>query len=295
MSDGQVDLRTLSLIGNCQIAMLPNDRGEILWGCWPRFDVEPVFHSLLSGQVPETGGGLFRIEQMGAISWSASYLRNTAILETILTDADGNTCRILDCCPRFNRFGRVFRPTMLIRRIEPVSGSPMLRIRLRPGEGNGERILQGHAGSHHLSYVGRNIAMRLTTDGSLTHICEERPFLLEKPLNLILGPDETLAENPGRLAPEYIDETIAYWREWVRGLAIPFEWQDAVIRAAISLKLCWYEDTGAIVAALTTSIPEAAHSGRNWDYRFCWLRDSYFTVQALNKLGATRSMEAYLG
>jgi GH15 family glucan-1,4-alpha-glucosidase len=295
MSDGQVDLRTLSLIGNCQIAMLPNDRGEILWGCWPRFDVEPVFHSLLSGEVPETRGGLFRIEQLGAISWSARYLRNTAILETILTDADGNTCRILDCCPRFNRFGRVFRPTMLIRRIEPVSGTPMLRIRLRPGEGNGERILQGHAGSHHLSYVGRNIAMRLTTDGSLTHISEERPFLLEKPLNLVLGPDETLAENPGRLAPEYIEETIAYWREWVRGLAIPFEWQDAVIRAAISLKLCWYEDTGAIVAALTTSIPEAAHSGRNWDYRFCWLRDSYFTVQALNKLGATRTMEAYLG
>jgi GH15 family glucan-1,4-alpha-glucosidase len=80
----------------------------------------------------------------------------------------------------------------------------------------------------------------------------------------------------------------------VRSLAIPFEWQEAVIRAAITLKLCSYEDTGAIIAAITTSVPESADSGRNWDYRYCWIRDTYFTVQALNRLGATRTMEGYL-
>ena len=80
----------------------------------------------------------------------------------------------------------------------------------------------------------------------------------------------------------------------MRSLAIPFEWQEAVIRAAISLKLCTYEDTGAVLAALTTSIPESPGSGRNWDYRYCWLRDSYFVIQALNRLGATRTMEGYL-
>ncbi|HYC14469.1 MAG TPA: glycoside hydrolase family 15 protein, partial [Stellaceae bacterium] len=73
------------------------------------------------------------------------------------------------------------------------------------------------------------------------------------------------------------------------------EWQDAVIRAAITLKLCSFEETGAIVAALTTSVPEAPDSGRNWDYRYCWLRDAYFVVHALNRLGATRTMEDYLG
>src|SRR5690606_33853141 len=86
----------------------------------------------------------------------------------------------------------------------------------------------------------------------------------------------------------------AYWLEWSRYLAIPFEWQNAVIRAAITLKLSAYEDTGAIIAAMTTSIPEARHTERNWDYRYCWLRDSYFTVHALNRLGATRTMEQYL-
>jgi GH15 family glucan-1,4-alpha-glucosidase len=75
---------------------------------------------------------------------------------------------------------------------------------------------------------------------------------------------------------------------------VPADWQEAVIRSAFTLKLCTYEDTGAVLAALTTSIPEAADSTRNWDYRYCWLRDSYFVIQTLNRLGATRTMEAYL-
>ena len=86
-----------------------------------------------------------------------------------------------------------------------------------------------------------------------------------------------------------------HWRDWVRGLAIPLEWQQIVIRAAITLKLCQHEETGAIVAALTTSIPEAPDSGRNWDYRYCWIRDAYYTVQALNRLGALDVLENYLG
>ena len=88
--------------------------------------------------------------------------------------------------------------------------------------------------------------------------------------------------------------TTRYWQEWVRGLAIPFEWQAETIRAAITLQLCTYDDNGSVLAAPTTSIPEAPDSGRNWDYRYCWLRDAYFTVQALNRLGATGAMEAFL-
>lgn len=91
-----------------------------------------------------------------------------------------------------------------------------------------------------------------------------------------------------------LEQTLDYWREWVRYLGLPFEWQDAVIRSAITLKLSNFEETGAIIAAMTTSIPEAANSGRNWDYRLCWLRDSYFVVHTLNRLGATRTLEHYL-
>ena len=137
--------------------------------------------------------------------------------------------------------------------------------------------------------------LRLTTDAPVGYIIDEIEFNLERPITMILGPDESLVSPVEQTGRDFYEKTDDYWLEWCRYLAIPFEWQEAVIRAAITLKLCHYEESGAIVAAMTTSIPEAANSGRNWDYRYCWLRDSYFVVQALNRLGATRTMEGYLG
>jgi len=136
--------------------------------------------------------------------------------------------------------------------------------------------------------------VRLTTDAPTTAILEENPFFLENDITLLLGPDETVSGSVDEVARHFADETSSHWREWVRMLAIPFEWQDAVIRAAITLQLNVYEDTGAIVAAVTTSIPEAPNTPRTWDYRYCWIRDAYFVVNALNRLGATRTMERYL-
>ncbi len=136
--------------------------------------------------------------------------------------------------------------------------------------------------------------MRVTTDASVSYLVEETPFALDKPVSFFFGSDEPLRSETDATAREFLEDTIAYWQDWVRSLSIPFDWQEAVIRAAITLKLCNYEETGAIVAALTTSIPEAPGTSRNWDYRFCWLRDAYFVIQALNRLGTTRTMEDYL-
>ncbi len=111
---------------------------------------------------------------------------------------------------------------------------------------------------------------------------------------MIFGQDEPFRsafESTGR---EFLEKTRDYWLNWVRYLALPYEWQTAVTRAAITLKLCQYEETGAIIAAHTTSIPEAPGSVRNWDYRYCWLRDAFFVVHALNRLGATQTMEDYI-
>ncbi len=135
----------------------------------------------------------------------------------------------------------------------------------------------------------------MTTDAPVSFITDEITFVVEQPLTLLLGPDESLTEPVDSVAREIRSRTESYWREFVRHLAVPLEWQEAVIRAAITLQLCSFEETGAVPAAMTTSIPEAPDSGRNWDYRFCWLRDSHFVVQALNRLGATRTMEGYLG
>jgi GH15 family glucan-1,4-alpha-glucosidase len=137
--------------------------------------------------------------------------------------------------------------------------------------------------------------LRLTTDTRVPYVERELPFVLDRPINMVLGPDESLTTSPEAFAREAYDRTVDYWQSWSRSLSIPFEWQDAVIRAAITLKLCQYEGTGAIVAALTTSVPESPDSGRNWDYRYCWLRDAAFVVRTLNQLGATKSMEDFLG
>jgi len=149
-------------------------------------------------------------------------------------------------------------------------------------------------GSNHLRFLLDDVVLRATTDAPLPMLRDELPFLLDREMHIVLGPDETLAESPARLARDTLDATLDYWREWVRYLSIPVEWQDAVIRAAITLKLCQYEGTGAIVAAMTTSIPEAPYTARNWDYRYCWIRDAAFVVRALNRLGATQTMEGYL-
>jgi GH15 family glucan-1,4-alpha-glucosidase len=136
--------------------------------------------------------------------------------------------------------------------------------------------------------------VRLTTDASITSVMRENAFFLGDRVTLIFGPDETIPEAVGSLGQRFLKETLGYWQNWIRSLAIPFEWQDEVIRAAISLKLNTFDDTGAIIAAMTTSVPEAPDTLRNWDYRYCWLRDAYFVVNALNRLGATRTMEHYL-
>ena len=183
----------------------------------------------------------------------------------------------------------------LVREVRPLAGSPRLRILLRPASQYGAKRPALTYGSNHVRYVAENYVMRVTTDCSITALVDELPFVLQRPLTFILGPDETLQGGVTETARRFHEETADYWRDWVRDLQIPFEWQDEIIRAALTLKLSAVDDTGALVAAVTTSIPEAAGSGRNWDYRYCWLRDAYFTVNALNRLNATRTMERYLG
>ena len=283
----------LGVIGNCVTAALVDRRGRIVWWCYPRLDGDPLFCALLDPP-DETGGGFMDVEVEHAGASEQRYLANSACLETTLSDQAGSRLRIVDFCPRFKRHGRTFRPPMLIRRIEPVHGRCRIRIRVRPRFDYGKTTARRVHGSNHLRFVSESEVFRLTTDAPISYIAGERYFVLDQALTLIVGPDETLASSVARTGNDFLERTDDYWAEWVRNLSVPFEWQDAVIRAAITLKLCSFEETGGIVAALTTSIPEAADTARNWDYRYCWLRDAYFVVQALNRLGATQTMESFI-
>ena len=283
-------------IGNCQASALVDRRGRFVWACVPRVDGEPVFSSLLDDNLPAGEGayGFWEIDLEGGVSTTQRYLRNTPVLTTRHEDGEGNAIEVTDFCPRFQRAGRVYRPVAFVRIVRPVAGSPRIRVRLRPSCNWGSEQAARTRGSNHIRYKLAETTMRLTTSAPVGWIEDERLFRIERPLHFFLGPDESFSEDVRSATESMLDLTLHEWRHWVRGLATPLEWQQAVIRAAITLKLCQHEETGAIVAAMTTSIPEHPNSGRNWDYRFCWIRDAYYTVQALNRLGALDVLEAYL-
>ena len=283
-------LHDLAVIGNGRIAALVNTQGQLVWWCFPRFDSDPVFSRLIAGDEEKGFADVVLDRQVDAKS---SYDRNTAIVITILTADDGAQVRIIDFAPRLRNFERLLRPPQLMRIIEPIAGLPRVTIRVRPTQFYGSPMKRRVAGSSHVTY-GEPALVRLTTDAPLSYIQQETPFALTRALHLVFGPDEPFMGDIAATVRDFHQRTGEYWREWVRRLSIAYEWQEASIRAAITLKLCNFEETGGIVAALTTSLPESPHSGRNWDYRYCWLRDAYFVVKALNAIGATRTMEQYI-
>lgn len=279
-------------VGNCQVSALIDDRAGLVWGCIPRVDGDPVFCALMNGAVQDEG--VWRFELEGQVSATQHYLRNTPILITRLEAEDGSAVEISDFCPRFERSGRMYRPVAFARVVRPVAGVPRLRVNLCPMRSHGAEIAATTNGTNHIRYLTGEQALRLSTDSPVGYLLEKRAFRVESDQHFFLGPDEPFSGNIRTEVRHMEAQTRKYWQLWVRSLATPFEWQDEVIRCAITLKLCQHEETGAIVAALTTSIPEAPNSQRNWDYRYCWIRDSYYTVQALNRLGALDVLEKYL-
>ena len=285
----------LGVIGNCAFSALVDERARIVWCCLPRFDADPVFNALLQPDDAQGASpGAFALEIEDFAESRQWYEPNTAVLRTQLFDQAGQGVEITDFAPRFFSRSRYFKPITLVRRIRPIKGAPRIRILLDVRFDWGRETPKITQGSNHLRYVGECMTLRLTTDAPLSHLLARQPFVLTREHNFLLTPDESLNEGISDTARLLEQETITYWRKWSQRLHIPLQWQAAVIRAAITLKLSLFEDTGAIVAAMTTSIPEAPGSQRNWDYRYCWLRDAFFVVRALNSLSEVGTMEDYL-
>src|SRR5258708_23740251 len=278
----------LAVIGNGRTAALLNPLSQIVWWCFPRFDGDPVFCRLLAGDEEK---GFTDILLDNQVSTHSEYIRNTALVTTVLTDKNGAAVRITDFAPRFYQFGRTFRPPQLMRIIEPIAGLPRVTIRFRPTSGHGQEHMRRAFGSNHVRYTGGDVAIRLTTDAPLAYIDRESPFVLTQPLNLVFGADTPFEGELATTCREFCDRTRDHWQEWIRRLAISYESQEPVTRAAITPQPSAFEETGAIIAAHTTSIPEAPASGRTWDYRFCWLRHAYFLEPAHNPLRPTRTTE----
>lgn len=284
----------LGLIGNSRTSALVDREARIVWWCYPYFDSDPICCSLLQSEGQRGAHGEIGIEMEGASSSQQHYERNSAILITRLSDEAGNVVEVMDFAPRFYMHDRMFAPIMLVRLVRRLQGRPRITLRVRPAVNYGSAPADVRSGANHVSYSGGPQSLRLTTDASVTDVMDECAFFLNDCVTMLFGPDETVNGAVHEVGRTFLEKTRNYWHNWARNLDIPFEWQQQVIRAAITLKLNAFDDTGAITAAVTTSIPEAPHSGRNWDYRFCWLRDAFFVVNALNRLGATGTMEKYL-
>lgn len=278
------------LIGNCQIAALVSDHASIDWLCLPRPDSAPTFGAIL-----DEDGGRFSITPLAACKTSQAYIKNTNVLKTTFSCGDQSGFEVIDFCPRFEQFGRMFRPSSLIRIVRPVSGSSRIRVDCNPVMGwckTRAEVLRGNA---HLNFrTDQGSDVRLTTNMPLTYLIQGQDFLLQEPLYFVLGWQAQVEDDLAAVCLAFLDKTTAYWQKWVKHCSIPSQFQDEVIRSALALKLHCYDDTGAILAAVTTSLPEQIGHERNWDYRFCWLRDAFFTLNALHSLGHFEEMEGFL-
>jgi GH15 family glucan-1,4-alpha-glucosidase len=254
----------LGLVGNGSFGALFDARARLVWCCLPAFDGDPAFCDLLQ---PRIEGGFWDIELEGFARAEQQYDKNTAILRTVLHDGGDGAIEVVDFAPRWRQHGRFYRPVMLARRERVLAGRPRVRVRIRPLADWGARVPEHTWGSNHIRFLLPQMVLRVTTDMPLRALRDEIPVILDRDLHFILGPDETLTRPVDQFVREAEQRTRRYWHEWVRYLSIPAEWQEAVIRSAIVLKLCQYEDSGGIIAALTTSIPDAPGTQRNWDYR----------------------------
>jgi GH15 family glucan-1,4-alpha-glucosidase len=281
-------LGDLGLIGNCQVSALVRRDGAVIWSCMPRFDSPPVFGALLD----EAAGGRFHIGSTTSQDGVQRYLPNTNVLETRFDVPDG-AFRILDFAPRFLQYERSFRPTKLVRIVEPLGGTPRLRVHCDPILGWAKARPRRELGSHHIDYHGYEDILRLTTNAPLSYVNGEA-FALTERKHFVLSWGAPVEEPLEPLCARFLQETVRYWQQWVKHCAIPSIFQEEVIRSALALKLHCFEDTGAIVASHTTSLPEAQGSGRNWDYRYCWLRDAFYTLGAFRLLGHFEEREQFL-
>ena len=283
----------LAAFGNCSFAALVDMRARVCFACMPQFDSDPIFCSLIDGCFTERGFWEICVEKFEHST--QRYVQNTAIVITSLFDVHGAQVDVVDFAPRYSNFGRVFRPSKIVRIVRPVKGVARVIVKFRPSGCYGNEVCKMTRGANHIVTASSTVENRLTSSIPVSFILGEIPFNLTEEQQLIFGTNESFTSALSDTCHEFLERTKEWWNIFSRSLWLPVEWQDVVIRSAITLKLCQFEESGAIVAALTTSIPEDGEKlGRNWDYRFCWIRDSFFTIRTLNRLSETSTMEGFL-
>jgi alpha,alpha-trehalase len=282
-----------AIIGNCTTAALIGSDCSIDWLCMPYFDSSSVFARILD----EDKGGCLGVTGVDTIKTSQSYIPHTPILKTVF-ETKGGVFEVRDYMPRFiNAREECYCPPEIHRDILLVSGNPKIIFTLNPrpnyasaepcfvNDGNYIKIIS-QKGPYNSFYLYSNL--------DLDKIMQSAPVELKGTAYILFSYHEKLEDvNTDKVYIEY-EKTKTYWLDWVYRTRMPRQYKDMVIRSAITLKLLTYQKTGAVVAAPTTSLPEIIGKDRNWDYRYCWIRDGSMIVDLYIRIGHLSSATNYM-
>jgi GH15 family glucan-1,4-alpha-glucosidase len=286
-------------IGNMRTAALVATDGSIDWLCYPHFDSPSVFAAILD----DKKGGFFRIGPVDGVDARQKqfYWPDTNVLVTRFMTNDG-VAEITDFMPVGGAAPRGCRASPIIRDAHVTRGTARLRMECRPAFDYARARHEVSLGEGGVRFMSPELSLSLTSSvpmrvdgGGAT-----ADFTLDEGQRAVF----TLSHHEGgdcagRVpAPEgydHLNRTVDYWHRWLAKCTYRGRWRETVHRSALALKLMTFEPTGAIVAALTTSLPEALNGRRNWDYRYAWIRDAAFTVYGLLRIGLTEEAAAFMG
>lgn len=273
------------IIGNGKSCALVSRKASIDWCCLADFDSPSVFAALLDKQ----RGGRFSVDAVGdECQASQEYIRRTNILRTRFTSAAGDF-EVIDFMPRYRtEQGGYHCPPDVIRMLRPLRGTPQLRVVYDPRLGYGEcptRLIQSPRYLKAETVGGPHESVYLYSSFDLTAVQAGAALPLEKPEFLWLAYDQKIGDVDGDRVELELERTKVYWMAWSARTTRPYAYRAEVERSALVLKLLSYQRTGAMLAAATTSLPETIGEPRNWDYRFCWIRDASMTIRTLVNIG----------
>ena len=281
------------IIGNCKSSALINADSSIDWCCLPQFDSSAIFCKIIDEKI----GGSFKIEVDKSYTITQHYLNNTAILKTNFRNNE-NEFEVLDFMTRFKLDDKNFyNPPELQRMIRPIRGLPKIKVLYNPTLEYANGKTKTYKKEDFIVSVFEEASYEtlfLYTDIEKNKILENKEFELAEPVYLNLSYNEKIDVPNLEKSNLELEKTKEYWINWCKKGPKYKLYNDEVKRSAITLKLLTFEKTGAVLAAATTSIPETIGEVRNWDYRFCWIRDASMVIKIIAKLGHERIVKNFI-
>src|ERR1700730_7043191 len=279
------------VIGNGRVLALVAPSSHIDWLCFPRFDSPSVFARLLD---TDKGGTFALLPESDSVKTRMEYVVNTNVLRTEMSCGDGRF-EIFDYAPRIPAGLDADAPVEIHRLVVPLEGAARVRVLFDPkpdyARVQAPRIVPVAGG---LEIGDGPAALCLSTNIPLTYLETGQSFRIDEPRYFVLSYGRRSAMDSVASVERALKLTIAGWRAWAKSSALASFAKEQVLRSVLCLKLHAYTDSGAIIAAATTSIPEAIGSERTWDYRYCWLRVAAFVVEALRRVGHLAEGEAFV-